>query len=134
MNNNFIDSNIWLYAFMESKLSKHDIANKILNKEKIFLSIQVINEVCFNLKRKAGYNEKEIYIFTQNIAERYFVANLDIKTVLKSIKIREKYAISFWDSHIIASALLNNCSILYTEDMQHNQIIENTLKIINPFK
>ncbi|BAP56427.1 hypothetical protein THII_2130 [Thioploca ingrica] len=34
----------------------------------------------------------------------------------------------------VAAALENNCSILYTEDLQHNQLIENHIKIINPFK
>ncbi len=41
-----------------------------------------------------------------------------------NIKKRQKF---------IASALKNNCSFLYSEDMQHNQIIENSLRIINPF-
>jgi predicted nucleic acid-binding protein len=35
---------------------------------------------------------------------------------------------------IVASALENNCTTLYSEDMQHQQIIENQLLIINPFK
>jgi predicted nucleic acid-binding protein len=33
-----------------------------------------------------------------------------------------------------ASALENGCNILYTEDMQHGQIIEDSLKIINPIE
>jgi len=33
----------------------------------------------------------------------------------------------------LASALENGCQIVYSEDMQHKQIIENSLKIINPF-
>ena len=32
-----------------------------------------------------------------------------------------------------ATALENNCTIIYSEDMQHNQLFENKLKIINPF-
>jgi predicted nucleic acid-binding protein len=40
---------------------------------------------------------------------------------------------SFWDSMMIASALDNHCSVIYTEDLQHGQVIENKLKIINPF-
>ncbi len=54
-------------------------------------------------------------------------------TIQEAIRIKEKYAYSYYDSAIIASALKNKCTILYTEDMQHKQIIENTLKIINPF-
>jgi len=47
--------------------------------------------------------------------------------------IKEKYHYSWWDSLILTSALENNCKIVYSEDMQHGQIIENTLKIVNPF-
>ena len=47
---------------------------------------------------------------------------------------KEKYAYSYWDSLILASALENNCPIIYTEDMQSGQIIEDSLKIINPYK
>jgi predicted nucleic acid-binding protein len=34
---------------------------------------------------------------------------------------------------MLASALENDCTILYSEDMQHNQVIEQSLRIINPF-
>ena len=50
------------------------------------------------------------------------------------LNIISKYKFSYWNSLIIASALQNNCTILYSEDMQHNQLIENKLRIINPFE
>jgi len=34
---------------------------------------------------------------------------------------------------IIASALEANCDILYSENMHNGLIIENSLKIVNPF-
>lgn len=34
---------------------------------------------------------------------------------------------------MIASAIASNCNILYTEDLQHGQVIENRLTVINPF-
>jgi predicted nucleic acid-binding protein len=37
------------------------------------------------------------------------------------------------DSLILATALENGCDIVYSEDMQHNHILENRLTIINPF-
>lgn len=40
---------------------------------------------------------------------------------------------SFWDSLIVASAILGEASILYSEDMQVGLIIENALQIVNPF-
>jgi predicted nucleic acid-binding protein len=35
---------------------------------------------------------------------------------------------------VLASALENSCSIVYTEDMQHGQLIEKALTITNPFE
>ena len=40
---------------------------------------------------------------------------------------------SYWDSMITAAALKSGCNILYSEDLQHEQLMENQLKIINPF-
>jgi len=42
-----------------------------------------------------------------------------------------RYGFSYYDSLIIASALECECSVLFSEDMQHGQIIESTLKIVN---
>jgi len=35
---------------------------------------------------------------------------------------------------IVATALDAGCDTLYSEDMQHGQIIDNRLTIINPFR
>jgi len=41
--------------------------------------------------------------------------------------------LTIYDSLIIASALEADCKILYTEDLQHNHLVENKLRIVNPF-
>ena len=48
-------------------------------------------------------------------------------------QLRETLAVSYWDSLIIAAALEAGCATLYTEDMQHRQIIENRLTLVHPF-
>jgi predicted nucleic acid-binding protein len=58
---------------------------------------------------------------------------LNFQTSLEALKIHQKYQYSYYDSLIIASALENQCDILYSEDMQHQQLIENRLLIFNPF-
>jgi len=68
------------------------------------------------------------------IAEECDICPVNLKTVEKAWHIRIKYQFSYWDSLIVASALGMNCSVLYTEDLQHNQIIEEKLKIVNPFE
>jgi len=44
-----------------------------------------------------------------------------------------KYDFQIFDGIIVAAALEADCDILYSEDMQDGQVIENTLKIKNPF-
>ena len=49
-----------------------------------------------------------------------------------ALLIKDRWKYSFYDSLIIAAALKANCTILYSEDLQHGQIIDD-LKIVNPF-
>lgn len=46
----------------------------------------------------------------------------------------KRYDFQLFDAIIVAGAVLNNSSILFTEDMCHNQLIERKLRIVNPFK
>ena len=48
------------------------------------------------------------------------------------VSVASKYNVSFWDSLIIASALDNKCTLLYSEDMQHGLLVDNKLKVVNP--
>jgi predicted nucleic acid-binding protein len=56
-----------------------------------------------------------------------------MKTVVESFRIYESYQFSHWDCLIVAAALESDCELLYTEDLSDSQIINGTLKIINPF-
>lgn len=57
----FVDSNIWLYALIQNQdRLKHQIANRLVRSENIFISTQVINEVCTNLLKKAALDEARI--------------------------------------------------------------------------
>ncbi len=51
----------------------------------------------------------------------------------KGILIAVRYKLSVYDSMIVAAALLANCDTLYSEDMHAGLVIENRLRIINPF-
>jgi len=133
-NNYFADSNIWLYGFMESTSPKKQIASDLILNENVVLSTQVVNEICVNLIKKSKYTHEDVLNFLLNLDKKYIIHELFYNTLIKAAELRIKYNVSFWDSIIISSALENKCSILYTEDMQHNQIIENSLAIINPFK
>lgn len=54
-------------------------------------------------------------------------------TIAIALEIMTKYQLSWWDSLILAAALEGSCSVVYSEDMQAGQVIEDRLTIVNPF-
>jgi len=130
----FIDSNIWLYAFVESQdnnklvLARATITNNV---KAITVSSQIINEVCVNLIKKANFSNEKIRKLIHNFYNKYNVIDLSQEVLIKASIVRDNHCFSFWDSLVVASALIADCEILFSEDMQDNYLIENT-RIINP--
>jgi len=58
---------------------------------------------------------------------------ITLATVHKALDVRERYGFSWYDSLIVAAALAAGCQRLYSEDMQHGQLIDGQLSVINPF-
>ncbi|MDM8564259.1 PIN domain-containing protein [Candidatus Halobeggiatoa sp. HSG11] len=128
-----LDSNIWIYAFMKGEDKRINIANTLIEKtESIILTTQVINEVCNVLLRKNKVSNTNISAYIDYFYDEYTVAILDEKTIKFAANLRISHNFSFWDSLIVSSAIENECTILYSEDMQHNLTVQNTC-IINPF-
>jgi len=68
-----------------------------------------------------------------NYFELYNVASITQKTIRKAINLSQTLKYSYWDSLMLSSALESNCHIFNTEDFHAGQIIEDKLKIVNPF-
>lgn len=60
-NKYFIDSNIFLYAFMANDEEKSEKAFSVIKQQSIILSTQVINEICVNLIKKSNYTNNDIF-------------------------------------------------------------------------
>jgi predicted nucleic acid-binding protein len=132
----FIDSNLWIYAFIKTPdVEKYTTAKSLIenNAKRISISVQVINEVTFNLLRKKIFTENQIRDLVYSFYELCNVQDFTTNSMIASSLLREKYSLSFWDSHIVSSALEQKCNILYSEDMHHGLIIEQQITIINPF-
>ncbi len=134
----FIDTNIWLYAFIEvddgtGDVVKSAIARALIQKSEPVISTQVINEVCVNLLRRVNFTEGQISRLIEAFYEKYQVIELTKSVLLLASQLRRRYSLSFWDSTIVAAALSAGVSVLYSEDMQHGLLVEHQLEIRNPF-
>jgi predicted nucleic acid-binding protein len=54
-------------------------------------------------------------------------------TIIYATRITERYGFSFYDCLIISSCLAIGCKVLFSEDLQHGQLIDGILEIKNPF-
>ena len=129
----FVDSNIFLYAFLQQDSLKNKKAKELVSNSNIVISTQVINEVSVNLIRKAKFTESQIQHLIESFYQKYQVLDINQDVLLVASNLRQRYNFSFWDGMVVASALLANAKILYSEDMQAGLIIDNSLEIVQPF-
>ena len=129
----FADTNLWIYAHLQKKSDlRCKKAAELVKTLPLIISNQVINEYySVMLKNKAP--DEFIQANIKTMLWHCDVFCLTLETLATAFEVREKSRFSWWDSLIVASALETQCDFLYTKDMQHGQLIGNSLQIINPF-
>ena len=75
---------------------------------------------------------KTAYELVENFTY-YPLVQIEPPLILSAIQRHRELLVSFWDALIIEAALLSNCTIVLSEDMQDGQRIDNKLTIRNPF-
>jgi predicted nucleic acid-binding protein len=129
---NFLDSNILIYSVSNVVAKKHR-AIELLDQKNVLISTQIISESINVMRRKLNYDYSQIRRITDKFVEKATLSPITHETIIRALSIAETYGYSYYDSQVIASALENGCTILYSEEMQHEPEIENSLKIVNPF-
>jgi predicted nucleic acid-binding protein len=127
-----LDTNILIYAFGNQDDTRKQVAIDTIAKCNI-ISLQVVNETIYVLQRKFKFPNYELEKVADFMKQNFVISDLNIHTLDQTLKIAEAYKFSFWDSMMVAAALNNHCSVLYSEDLHHKQLIEERLTIINPF-
>ena len=128
----FFDSNIIIYAFLRDEIGKGDIALELIRTSVPIISTQVLNECANIFLRKIGATPSETKGHLGTIKKFCETRRISEGTIDLALDIKTQYGYSYYDSLILSTAIENECKIVYSEDMQHQQIIEN-LQIINPF-
>ncbi|AUM75806.1 PIN domain-containing protein [Paracoccus jeotgali] len=126
----FAVTNVILYLLDEGP--KADRAEEILaNGPRI--SVQVLNEALVNCRRKAGLDWDETGVFLTGIQTLCTVEDLTVQTHQVGRALAERYQFSVYDAMIVAAALLSGCTTLWSEDMHDGLLVEDQLRIVNPF-
>jgi len=131
MSANFADSNVVLYT-TSSEDWRADVAIGLVD-DGLVISVQVLNEVANVMARKWKRPWSETLDLLAGLRSQCDIVPVDQKTHQLGIKIAMRYKLAIYDSMIVAAAILANCDTLYSEDMHAGLVIENRLRIVNPF-
>jgi predicted nucleic acid-binding protein len=127
----FFDASVLLYL-LSSEREKADRAETLLADSGV-ISVQVLNEFTAVAVRKLAMPLAEVREILETVRNLCRTQPLIIEDHDRAGEVMERYRLSFYDSVIVASALRAGCEFLYAEDLQHGQIIEQQLRVVNPF-
>ena len=128
----FFDTSVLLYL-LSSETEKADRVEALLADSGV-ISVQVLNEFTAVASRKLSMPLGEIREVLETIRTVCRTEPLTVEDHDRAGEIMERYKFSFYDSVIVASALHARCKTLYSEDLQHGQVIEKQLKVTNAFE
>ena len=133
----FIDTNIFIYAYDCSSPEKQRKAKELVlnlwENQNGCISVQVLQEFYVNIVYKVPVPlpVKEALMIITDLS-CWYLHTPSASDVIETINIQQNYRISFWDAMIINSAKKMGCNILWTEDLNEEQVIEGVI-IKNPF-
>lgn len=132
----FVDTNILMYAHDVSAGAKHQRAKALV--EELWrtrlgvVSTQVLQELCVNLRRKAG-RPLELKA-TRDLIADYLSWQVMVNTggsILEALELEDRYQISFWDALVVQAAQASGADVLYSEDLSDGQTY-GAVRVVNP--
>lgn len=127
----FIDTNIVIYALGPNS-AKATLAAPLFSGHPT-ISTQVLSETANVVLKKLALPLSETGKLLAMLEATCRVEIVTPATIQHAIDISGRYGFSWFDSLIVATALEAGCDTLYTEDLQHGQMIEGRLTVTNPF-
>jgi predicted nucleic acid-binding protein len=128
----FFDTNVLAYL-ASSDTAKADRAEAVIA-EGGSISVQVLNELANVARRKMQMSWAETHALLNTLRGLLTVHPLTVDIHETGLRLAERYGISIYDAMIAASALQAGCDTLWSEDMQHGMVLDDGLRIVNPFR
>lgn len=135
----FLDSNILVYASGIHGVDevRTGQARAIVRADRPYaISVQVLQEFYDRVtrpRREAQHLSRDEALAFVTQWRTFKVESLTLDLFDRAVRIEARLGYRYWDCAIIAAAQALGCHTIYTEDMQHGQIIDGT-GIVNPFR
>jgi len=128
----FIDTNILLYLLSEDETKAN--ASEAVVAGGGTISVQVLNEFVNVARKRLAMPWNEINAFLSEIRALLSVVDVTSRTHDHGCQLAERYQLSVYDAFIVASAIDAGCNVLVTEDMQSDQLFQDSLTLVNPYR
>jgi predicted nucleic acid-binding protein len=128
----FLDTNILIYAAVTVEDTRRERASSLLAAGGI-VSVQIMNEFVNVARGKLRRDWREVLGALDDLAlllDPPMAMTMEMHR--EAVQISRRYGFRIYDSLIVAAAKLSGCRLLYTEDLQHEQVVEG-VTIRNPF-
>ena len=127
----FFDTSVVLYL-LSGDSEKADRAEALLA-DGGAVSVQVLNEFAAVAIGKLALSVAEVREVLGTVRVLCATHPVTEQTHDRGLEVAERYGFSLYESMIVAAALLAGCKTLYSEDLQHRQVIDGQLTVLNPF-
>lgn len=134
----FVDTNVFVYQFDTREPQKHARARAWLVHQWTTgsgrVSFQVLAELYVTLtcKLTPGLDRENARKVIRSLWAWQPVP-MNERLFAGAWAAQDRFGLSWWDALIVAAAKVADCSILLTEDLQHDQDLDG-LRVIDPFR
>jgi predicted nucleic acid-binding protein len=128
----FFDTNVLLYLLSADE-ERADRAERELLSGGV-ISVQVLNEFASVATRRLALSIDETREALAAIRAVCRVEPVTEDTHDKAMELAARHRLSVYDATIVASALRAGCRTLVSEDLQHGQVFDGSLRVRNPFR
>jgi len=125
---------VLVYAHSATDRARRERARALADLPGAIVSTQVLGEFANVLLRKFSLDDVEVRARVTELARRCDVVPVTAAIVLDAFRVRERYRLGFFDSQVVAAALAARASTLYSEDLHHGLLIDEVLRVVNPFR
>ncbi|HEY2976619.1 MAG TPA: PIN domain-containing protein [Burkholderiaceae bacterium] len=131
----FVDTNIWVYAHLRVPGDvRHECALALVqSRVDLVISPQVVAEY-YSVMLRNAQTDLWIQANLRAIFARTRLQPANAEMLSTALDLRNRHGFSFWDCQIAAAALLARCTSLLTEDLQHGQVLDDRLRVVDPLR
>lgn len=134
----FVDTNVFLYAYDPSAGDKHAAARELVGRlgssREGVLSVQVLQEFYVNVTRKIAVPlSPPEAIDRLRVLAAWPTFSPTAQDVVAAAELALHAQVSFWDAMVVQGAAASGCKILWSEDLNSGQVISGVM-IRNPFE